>query len=308
MNNLPQTIDYNEDEIKLIKQQIAPGTTDSELKLFLYQCKRTGLDPLVRQIYAIRRGDKMTIQTSIDGFRVIAERSKKYAGQDEPEFAYNPDGSLLSCKVRVYRWRLGQRYQASVGVAFWNEYVQAYNGKPSGLWAKMPHTMLSKVAEALALRKAFPQDLSGIYTADEMNQADLTVSGSPQVTVSSSQEIETQEVVEHPATARQKQQILILINNPVFSEEEKAKTVSQLNGITSEKAEKFIASFSKLIAKRSSPSNKLITLLQSPGLETERELFDETYPDLAAIEAIPAAEVEKMINELNEKLKTLQHA
>lgn len=175
-------IEFSQDQINLIKSQIAPKATDDELKLFVYQAKRTGLDPLARQIYAIHRKskdgngnwvDKMTIQTSIDGFRVIAERSGDYAGQDEPVFV--KDGDDLFCKVTVYRFRGEIRYPAAVGVAYWKEYVQTdREGKPSGLWAKMPHTMLSKVAEALALRKAYPQDLSGLYTGDEMNQADKT--------------------------------------------------------------------------------------------------------------------------------------
>lgn len=170
-------IDFSEDQVSLIKSQIAPKATDNELKLFLYQAKRTGLDPLTRQIYAIHRWNSqqgkevMTIQTSIDGFRVIAERSGDYGGQDEPAFT-EVDGKLISCKVSVYRFRGDVRYPAAVGVAFWDEYKQVgKDGKPSGLWAKMPHTMLSKVAEALALRKAYPQDLSGLYTSDEMQQA-----------------------------------------------------------------------------------------------------------------------------------------
>ena len=177
-------VNFNEDQIKLIKSQIAPKATDSELQLFLYQAKRTGLDPLTRQIYAIHRAckenvngawvgvNKMSIQTSIDGFRVIAERSGDYAGQDEPIFT--EDGNkLISCKVTVYRFRNDVRYPAAVGVAYWSEYVQTdKENNPSGLWKKMPHTMLAKVAEALALRKAYPQDLSGLYTSDEMNQAD----------------------------------------------------------------------------------------------------------------------------------------
>jgi phage recombination protein Bet len=177
-------VNFNEDQIKLIKSQIAPKATDSELQLFLYQAKRTGLDPLTRQIYAIHRAckenvngawvwvNKMSIQTSIDGFRVIAERSGDYAGQDEPIFT-EEDAKLISCKVTVYRFRGDVRYPAAVGVAYWSEYVQTdKENNPSGLWKKMPHTMLSKVAEALALRKAYPQDLSGLYTSDEMNQAD----------------------------------------------------------------------------------------------------------------------------------------
>jgi len=146
-------LSYTKDQVELIKSQIAPEATVDELKLFLYQAQRTGLDALSRQIYCIHRNvktpngwsKKMTIQTSIDGFRVIAERSGNYGET---------------------------RYEASVGVAYWDEYCQRTNdGKPMGLWAKMPHTMLSKVAEALALRKAYPQDLSGLYTGDEMAQS-----------------------------------------------------------------------------------------------------------------------------------------
>jgi len=180
MNNELVKIDFSQDQINLIKSQIAPKATDDELKLFVYQAKRTGLDPLARQIYAIHRKtkqgdawvDKMTIQTSIDGFRVIAERSGDYAGQDEPLFLRDTEDQPY-CKVTVYRFRGDVRYPAAVGVAFWKEYVQTdREGKPSGMWAKMPRTMLAKVAEALALRKAYPQDLSGLYTSDEMNQAD----------------------------------------------------------------------------------------------------------------------------------------
>lgn len=176
MNNNVQKLDFNKEQLELIKSQIAPEATQDELKLFLYQCKRTGLDPLTRQIYCIHRwtkaGKKMTIQTSIDGFRVIAERSGNYGGQSEPIFTYDKEGNLLSCKISVFRFHNDIRFEASVGVAYLSEYCQYdKEGKPMGLWSK-PHIMLSKVAEALALRKAYPQDLSGIYTSEEMQQAD----------------------------------------------------------------------------------------------------------------------------------------
>ena len=176
MNNNLQKLDFNKEQLELIKSQIAPEATQDELRLFLYQCKRTGLDPLTRQIYCIHRwskgGKRMTIQTSIDGFRVIAERSGTYGGQSEPIFTYDTEGNLISCKISVFRFHNDIRFEASVGVAYLNEYCQFdKEGKPMGLWAK-PHIMLGKVAEALALRKAYPQDLSGIYTSEEMQQAD----------------------------------------------------------------------------------------------------------------------------------------
>ena len=167
MSNELIKIQFQPDQVELIRKQIAPNANENELKLFLYQCQRTGLDPLTRQIYCIHRAGKMTIQTSIDGFRVIAERSGTYAGQDEPVFTYDDNKKLVSAKVTVYRFAPnGTRYPASVGVAFWSEYAG------QNLWLKMPHTMLAKVAEALALRKAYPQDLSGLYTGDEMDQTD----------------------------------------------------------------------------------------------------------------------------------------
>jgi len=168
MENQVMKIEFSKDQIDLIKRQIANGCNDDELRLFLYQCKRTGLDPLTRQIYAIKRAGRMTIQTSIDGFRVIAERSGTYAGQDEPTWSYKGDGTIEKCVVKVYRFRGDIRYPAGVGVAFFSEYYP----NPVNLQKTLAHTMIAKVAEALALRKAFPQDLSGLYTADEMHQAD----------------------------------------------------------------------------------------------------------------------------------------
>jgi phage recombination protein Bet len=178
-----EIISYSPEQIALIKSQIAPKATNDELQLFLYQCKRTGLDALTRQIYCIHRNSynsqtrsyesKMSIQTSIDGFRVVAERSGNYGGQGEPIYSYDANNNLKSCKISVFKFRDNLRYEASVGVVHWSEYCQTdKNGSPTSMWAKMPHVMLAKVCEAVALRKAFPQDLSGLYTNDEMAQAD----------------------------------------------------------------------------------------------------------------------------------------
>ena len=87
-----QDTDFTEGQIATIKETVASGATDNELKLFLYQCSRTGLDPLSKQIHFIKRGGKATIQTGIDGFRAIAERTGQYAGNDD--YLFNNDMTM----------------------------------------------------------------------------------------------------------------------------------------------------------------------------------------------------------------------
>ena len=153
-------------QVDLIKSQIAVGATNDELKLFLHVADKSGLDALSKQIYFIKRGGKMTIQTAIDGFRSIADRTGQYCSSDDPIFE-EKDGKLTKATVTV-----GKRVQGVEGkftaTARWDEY---YPDKNTFMWDKMPYTMLGKCAEALALRKAFPQQLSGLYTGDEMDQA-----------------------------------------------------------------------------------------------------------------------------------------
>jgi len=173
-------VDFSPETIDLIKRTIAVDATNDELKMFLYQAKRTGLDPLARQIFFIKRKDKVNIQTSIDGLRIVAERHGDYAGQDEPEFIEGGEGKPPKvAKVRVYKWHGTERYLVATGVAHWSEYKPAAG--QDFMWNKMPHTMLAKVAEALALRKAFPQDLSGIYSDDEMAQSNSNATAQKKV-------------------------------------------------------------------------------------------------------------------------------
>ena len=159
----------NDEKIKLIKSTVAMGATDDELQLFLYTCERTGLDPLTRQIHFVKRGGKMTIQTGIDGYRAIADRSETLAGIDDPVYDTEKQQHPNKATVTVYRIIGGERVPFSAS-ARWKEYVP--DGKIAFMWKKMPYLMLGKCAEALALRKAFPNQLSGIYTSEEMAQAD----------------------------------------------------------------------------------------------------------------------------------------
>lgn len=185
---LPELADLPTEKLRVVQDVLCPGASASELQLFWAFCQRTGLDPFAKQIYAIKRkqkmdngtwGERLTIQTSIDGFRVIAERNPDYAGQVGP-FWCGEDGEWkdvwltsrppAAARVGVCRKGFAEPLYA---VALWSEYAQtSQTGEPFAMWKKMPATMLAKCAESQALRRAFPNDMSGVYTADEMAQAD----------------------------------------------------------------------------------------------------------------------------------------
>ena len=170
-NAIQQQFDAN--GIALIKRTICRDATDDQLALFVRVCRRTGLDPFARQIYAVIRRGEMAIQTSVDGFRLIADRSGQYAGQRGPEWC-GADGvwrdvwldSVPPAAARV--WVLRHDFAEPLGaVARWESYVSQTNR----MWRSMPDLMLAKCAECLALRRAFPAEMSGIYAAEEMDQA-----------------------------------------------------------------------------------------------------------------------------------------
>lgn len=173
-----KSFEIDKEKTELIKRTICKGSTDDELQLFVHACNKSGLDPFMRQIFAVKRWDSsagrsiMTIQTGIDGYRLIADRTGKYTPGRDTEFGYDKDGNLKWAKSYIKKMTLDGQWHEVSGIAFWEEYVQrTKDGKPTSFWKSKAHIMLSKCAEALVLRKTFPAELSGLYTQEEMSQS-----------------------------------------------------------------------------------------------------------------------------------------
>lgn len=181
---------FSKEQKDIIKNTYCKNCTDDEVEVFLYICQRVRLDPMLKQIHPVVRESNvkegnnwvkvrtLTPQTSIDGFRLIAERTRRYVPGDEPAYQYDSSGNLLYATAYVKKFTDDGTWHTIPARAYYAEYVQGFKNKQTGVmevgkfWKQMPHLMLGKCAEALALRKAFPAELSGVYTDDEMKQAD----------------------------------------------------------------------------------------------------------------------------------------
>jgi phage recombination protein Bet len=176
------------ERIKPLKDALGIGNlTDGEMQVFALVARYTGLDPFTKQIYAIKRGGKVTHQTGIDGYRSTAERTGQYAGSDEAEFEPCECGSDDSppvhpklARVVVHRILPSGHVVNQLGKARWHElkpkHTKGDYGYQDDMWWKMPENQLAKCAEADGLRKAFPRVLGGVYITDEMQGAD-TIEG-----------------------------------------------------------------------------------------------------------------------------------
>ena len=176
-----ETDHFTEDQVDLIKRTICNGATDDELKLFIHVAKKSKLDPFAKQIHAVKRFSKktgtfiMAIQVGIDGYRLIAHRTGLCAGISDPVFSYKQDKNGRPCRQIDSATVMVKKIVANTvceftATAYWDEY---YPGEKLGyMWLQRPKGQLGKCAEALALRKAFPNELSGLYTHEEMEKAD----------------------------------------------------------------------------------------------------------------------------------------
>lgn len=206
--------DFSKQQLALIRKTVAADCNQDEFDLFIEVAKRVGLDPFRRQVYAIvhnKKDDekrKLTIITGIDGFRAVAARNRDYRPDDEePVITYddaakdpatNPLG-IVKATVKAYKLAPDGQWFPVIGTAYWAEFAPlkeewAYDesrGKrvPTGrmsldatsLWRKMPHVLLPKCAEAQALRRGWPEDLSGIYATEEMDRAMVDITASAAV-------------------------------------------------------------------------------------------------------------------------------
>jgi phage recombination protein Bet len=172
-------------QVDLIRDQIMPGASNDELMLFVQVASSRGLDPFRKHIYAVSRRskegnnwiDKWSYQVSIDGLRLIAERSGRYEGQTLPQWCgpdgiwrevWLEDGPPAAAKVGVY---IKGAREPLYAIALYRTFVQkTREGEPTKFWKEMPEHMLAKVAESQALRKAFPEEAGGLYTPEEMDR------------------------------------------------------------------------------------------------------------------------------------------
>lgn len=158
-------IDWNnQDQVEFIKKNVAPQATPQEFGLFVARCKMLGLNPLLPgEIHFVKYGNRPgTIIVGIEGFRKRAQRTGQLAGIKR-EVIRDDKGKCTGARVTIYRKDWTQPAIEEVSLA---EYSTGANN-----WAKMPETMIKKVAEVSCLRMAFSDELGGLYAPEEMDQA-----------------------------------------------------------------------------------------------------------------------------------------
>ncbi|RYD84060.1 MAG: phage recombination protein Bet [Verrucomicrobiaceae bacterium] len=196
---LIQSLEYTPEQVALIKRTVAAGASPDEFEMFMYNARASGLDVLRKQIYFVKRQGKGVVQVGIDGLRLIADRTGKYAGSDDIGYdGANERGYPSAARCTVYKMVSGKRCPFTA-TARWEEY---FPGDAQGFqWKRMPFAMLGKCAEALALRKAFPADMSGLYVHEEMDQAGEAQEVSPAREATAPKEPSAPFVTESPVNA-----------------------------------------------------------------------------------------------------------
>jgi len=178
--NAPQEWLSDENKRIIRKQFFPPNATDSDMQYCIAVAKSFNLNPILKQIFFVERKAKINGErhskieplAGRDSFLTMAHRSGKFAGiksdcflKDKPVFINGEwqNKKELVAIAQVYKKGHETPFEAEVR---YDEYVQRTNdGRITKFWAEKPETMLKKVAESQALRKAF--DISGLYSIDE---------------------------------------------------------------------------------------------------------------------------------------------
>jgi len=181
---LPRYLDQHE---RLIRLTYGPNLNDNEWQLFREVCVVRRLNPVAGQITAFHINDRVSFSPTIQGRRVIAQRTGDYAGADEIEYSgeARSNGVIhpLVARATVYRFVRGERC-AFTGTARWSERAPTGPSLPRTSWGRQPYVMLGKCAETAALSRGFPEDFEGfVEEPTGPADADDPVRATPGVTV-----------------------------------------------------------------------------------------------------------------------------
>lgn len=167
-----------------LQNSVFPGAKDESILLAVDYCKARKLDILKKPCHIVpmsvtdaKTGNKNWRDVIMPGIyeqRITAFRTGQMAGQDEPVFGDTVTFRGIEapewCRVTVYRFINNERCAFSHTEYFSEACATTKEGKPNSMWSKRPRGQLAKCAEAGALRKAFPDELGGVITADEVNE------------------------------------------------------------------------------------------------------------------------------------------
>lgn len=190
----PQLADrmgLSQEHLDLVRRTVAAECTDDELELFLHTASKYKLDPLLGEVHAIKRKqwnaekkqyvERLTIQIGIDGYRARAEGTGRYCpGSSRFDVVDSGKDRDMCCTVTVYKLvddgKGGGEWRPVEGTAWFSEYAVRIKGgdnagKLVSMWQSRPKGMLEKCAETLAIRRAFPREVGGLRTDEEMGNA-----------------------------------------------------------------------------------------------------------------------------------------
>lgn len=304
----PEQTEWTEQQLAVLRSAgVNEEVTPAELSAFLHECQRTKLDPFTRQIYLIGRYDNQAkrkvfrSQTGIDGYRVIAHRVVR---EQRADLAYDdtlwcgPDGVwrdvwLFEKPPAAAKVTVRKNGKPFPGIATLAEYAARYpDGNPYPMWRRMPANQLAKCAEALALRKAFPQDLAGIYTAEEMEQADARDQAA-QARAAQPQDGRAARAANRPlATGDQKRDLAILCGQKLGMTERKARLTAM-----SHRFKRLIGSFDEMFADEAATAIRELGAREDFVPPRTQEVFDALHKAIADADLDSIGQVQSSVTE-----------